>query len=460
MKQRLSPDENWHYKETCGRCNPRRCKPGRRRAVPYFDILDGLLASEIFVPGRIFTLGGQYEFTAQGVAAEIQLTEAASGRRSVIYLSAGERLFLFVPPGQYRFRLRLFSVTANARIRARKLSLLSRLGFLAAKLASVLRRPKDWPALARTMMRRRTGIIGARLKAATPAMEMPPRPVPVADAEPATGDVPVSIIIPTKYRPELISACVASLDLDPRPKDIIIIDNGSMDADMRLCLADLAQRPDTRVLRHDIPFNFSRLCNLGAAAARHDWLLFLNDDVEALDGSWLGAMLGYAAQPGMGVVGARLLYPSRDLQHGGIASHLVPGPGHPWRGLPQAQWRDHPVLSVAGETDAVTAACLMIGKALFDQVSGFDETHFAITLNDVDLCLKVRAAGLKIVYVPQATLLHKEGQSRRADDSPQEAARREAELKVYVQAWPEQADASQTYPYLRRDTDRGQGLPL
>ena len=281
----------------------------------------------------------------------------------------------------------------------------------------------------------------------------PTRP---SQAFPLDKDDAVSIVIPTKVHADLLQACIQSLALSPVSKEIIIVDNGATRPDMIACLRDLSMRPGIRVLRHDAPFNFSELCNIGAQAARYPTLLFLNDDVEAVDAYWLTAMLAYAGRGDVGVVGARLLYPSGDLQHAGIATHLVPGPGHPWRGLPQNQWRGHPVIDRPGEVDAVTGACLMIRRDLFQQVGGFDEEAFAITLNDVDLCLKVRARGLKIMYVPQATLLHKEGQSRAADDSPTQAARRGRELKAFYQRYDVYAHESVFCSVnVRRDTDSG-----
>lgn len=273
----------------------------------------------------------------------------------------------------------------------------------------------------------------------------------------ADRDDAVSVIIPTKTHADLLQACVDSLDLSSVTKELIIIDNGATRPDMIACLRDLSMRPSVRVLRHDAPFNFSELCNIGAQAARYPTLLFLNDDIEALDSGWLTAMLAYAARKDVGVVGARLLYPSGDLQHAGIATHLIPGPGHPWRSLPETRWRGHPIIDAPGEVDAVTAACLMIQRDLFQQVGGFDEEAFEVTLNDVDLCLKVRARGLKIMYVPQATLLHKEGQSREADDSATQTARRERELKAFYQRHDVHAHESLfCSANVRRDSDTGE----
>jgi GT2 family glycosyltransferase len=409
-------------------------------------------------------LGGQYRLSAQGMDAEIELIEMETARRSIVYIHGGESLSLFVASGVYRFRVRLMSPPgryAEARIGLWRMSVFDRLVFYARRLAGLAKRPPgEWlGVVARGLHPSAQGVTGARMTAvgeAPQAQAAEKLPARLAQSLKPHRKGRVSVIIPTKARPELISACVTSLDMSPIEKDIVIIDNGATDPLMRACLQALDGRPDVRVLRHDIPFNFSRLCNLGAAAALHDWLLFLNDDIEALDADWLGHMLAWTEQPRTGVVGARLLYPSRDLQHAGIASNLVPGPGHPWRQMPEARWQSHPLVNRPGEVDAVTAACLLIGRDLFNALGGFDETRFAVTLNDVDLCLKARAAGRRIIYAPDATLLHKEGQSRQGDDHPEQCARREAELQAFYALYPEAAEQSLFYPpNLRRDGDSG-----
>ena len=266
----------------------------------------------------------------------------------------------------------------------------------------------------------------------------------------------VSIVIPTRDSVEMLKACILSLErIAGLAIEIIVVDNGATRPEARAYLDAIRSRPGISVLLLDIPFNFSRLCNAGARLARHPVLLFLNDDVEALDGVWLLRLLSFLACADTGVVGARLLYPSGDLQHAGIASNLVPGPGHPWRGQSRPEWERNPFVTTVGEVDAVTAACLGIRRDLFFNLGGFDEENFAVTINDVDLCLRVKALGLKVVYVPEATLVHKEGQSRRSDEHPGEAIRRRAELAAYVRRHRHAASVSCFYPsYLRRDTDQ------
>jgi GT2 family glycosyltransferase len=399
-------------------------------------------------------LAGMCRFRASGGGLEVELMEMKSLARSVVYLREGGELVLFVPSGQYGFWLR--RLDGGGRLDIDVMTPAARVKFLAAKVAHLLRRGPLYAGGALLGFLRRRGKLTAA-QAGT-AQASWPQSLPARHAETPvalTRDYAVSIIIPTKVHADLLRSCVASLDLlRGVTTELIVVDNGATSAPMLQLLDELRARRDTRVLRLDIPFNFSRLCNAGARLARHECLLFLNDDIEATDGEWLLHMLGFAVRPDVGVTGARLLYPSGLLQHAGIASNLVPGPGHPFRLAPREVWSSEPLLAQAGEVDAVTGACLLIGAGLFHQLGGFNEDDFAISLNDVDLCLRVRERGLKVIYAPQATLIHKESQSRRPDDHPAELARRQAELAAYFRRHPRAARSSGYYPVrFRRDGD-------
>lgn len=409
----------------------------------------------------IFSCDGTYDFSTERGAAEIEVINTLTLWRSVIYLHRDRALSLFLPPAPYRFLVRSMDGDGQPHVLVRRLGSLQKLRFYLGKALHLLRRPPH-ESLARAVgfFRRKHAKMPVAAQTGG-AVEADRLPVVARNAfYPAPVDRPrqaVSIIIPTKERFDLLSACIDSLRLiKGSVYEIIIVDNGATHPKMLDYLAELERSATARVLHRDVPFNFSYLCNEGARLARHPLLLFLNDDIEAMDGEWLSAMQGFAARDDTGVVGARLLYPSGALQHGGIASHLVPGPGHPWRGVPKEIWQSHPLLAQAGEVDAVTGACLMIGHDLFDAIGGFDEHNFAVTLNDVDLCLRVRERGLKVVYAPQATLLHKEGQTRRADDRPEESVRYTRELAAYFRRHESAARTSVFYPlHARRDTDSG-----
>ena len=227
-----------------------------------------------------------------------------------------------------------------------------------------------------------------------------PRPVP---------DARVSIIIPFRDQPELLRNCVRSLRGSTFGNvEIVLVDNDSADPRTHRLLARLVVRRDFRRTTCRGSFNFSRLCNAGAAVASGDHLLFLNNDTEVLSRDWLERMLVLAADSAVGVVGATLLYPDRTIQHAGLFPRSDGQCVHPHRGHLA---NSHAQLREVRTVPAVTAACLMIRRAVFDEVGGFDE-RFPVTMNDVDLCRRVRAGGRLVVISPAARLIHYEGLSR------------------------------------------------
>ena len=418
-------------------------------------------------PPAHYEIGGFCRCWTQGVDLEVELVSLPDAGRSLLYLKAGQAIYAFIPPGTYSLRYRFLDSPGryNAAFFIINEGLGHRLGLYALKAWQLWRRsPRALFAAVAAVTSRGDAVVATRVVPPDPGVPPAARLLATPRARPeepqAASLPPVSIIIPTRDRLDLLEPCIASLRrLEDVAYDIVIVDNGTVEPKALAYLVGLAAQPDVIVLRQDIPFNFSRLCNAGATVAKGDALLFLNDDVEAMDGTWLAHMLAWLSDPTVGAVGARLLYPSRDLQHAGIATNLVPGPGHPWRGASPEVWSSHPLLNTPGEVDAVTGACLLVRRADFRAVGGFDEEAFAITLNDVDLCLKLRRRGLKSLYAPAATLIHKEGQSRGEDHSPAERTRRRRELTAFFEGYPDFARESDFYPKtLRRDSD--QALPF
>jgi GT2 family glycosyltransferase len=219
----------------------------------------------------------------------------------------------------------------------------------------------------------------------------------------------VSIIIPTRDRLPLLRACVASIEArtDYPDFELIIVDNDSREP---ATLAYLDATPH-RVVRIPGEFNFPRLVNTGAAHARGAYLVLLNNDTEVRSPEWMSAMLEFAQQPEVGAVGAKLLFPNGTLQHVGVVTGLGGPAGHPLTGFDA---RTSHYFGTAGNIrnySAVTAACMMVRRDVFQQVGGFDE-RFSSGYNDVDFCLRVRRAGYRIVYTPYAELIHHESASR------------------------------------------------
>lgn len=225
-------------------------------------------------------------------------------------------------------------------------------------------------------------------------------------------DARVSLIIPFRDRPELLRNCLRSLRQSTfRHFEVVLIDNGSEDPRTERLLARIRSRQVLRLLNRPEPFNFSRLCNAGAAAATGDYLLFLNNDTEILNREWLEQMLALAAVPEVGAVGATLLYPDHTIQHAGMLPRSDGMWVHPYQGLPATHPGDDDELRVVRVVPAVTAACLLMRREVFDEARGFDE-QLPVSLNDVDLCRRVRARGRLVVVTPHARLLHYEALSR------------------------------------------------
>ncbi len=232
-----------------------------------------------------------------------------------------------------------------------------------------------------------------------------------AERRPVAGDPVVSIVIPTRDRAGLLRGAVESLEryAGARRLELVLVDNGSSDPEALSYLAELSGR--CQVLRHAAPFNWSALNNLGARRSSGDHLLFLNNDVEALAPRWLDMLLSHAQDPGVGPVGARLLYPDGTVQHAGVIVGQGGIAGHPFRGAPPDATEPFFGPAVTRNWSAVTGACLLVRRNVFDALGGFDE-RLPVAYNDVDFCLRARERGLRVVYEPAATLLHRESASR------------------------------------------------
>lgn len=226
-----------------------------------------------------------------------------------------------------------------------------------------------------------------------------------------TNPARVSIIIPTRDGLKRLRRLIDSIEskTDYSDYEIIIIDNGSRKAAM----LDYLDRSPHRVLRHDAPFNFSRLNNLAAHEASGEYLLFLNDDTEVISAEWMSAMVEHAQRPEVGAVGAKLLYKDGRIQHAGVILGVNGAADHAHRsvdGFSGSGYMNYP--NVIRNYSAVTAACLMIRREVFEEAGGFDEERLAVSYNDVDLCLRLRRSGYLIVYTPYALLYHQESATR------------------------------------------------
>lgn len=234
----------------------------------------------------------------------------------------------------------------------------------------------------------------------------------------------VSVVIPTRDRKDLLELCVKGLDehTSYRNKEIIILDNDSREEATKAYFSTLSTRADVRIIPAPGPFNYPRLINLGASHARGEILMTLNNDIEAFEPDWLSEMVSQALRPGVGLVGCLLLYPDRSVQHAGVIIGLSGVAGHMYAEAAPDDPGHAGRIHVTQDLSAVTGACHVMCKSLFDRLGGLDERHLAVAYNDIDFCLRAREAGLRVIYTPHARLLHRHSASRGSDVRPDRLA--------------------------------------
>ena len=269
------------------------------------------------------------------------------------------------------------------------------------------------------------------------------------------SDKLVSIIIPTKNGYKDVQRCVSSIieKTTYQNYEIIMADNGSTDPKMHELYAKFEQQLPGRffVESIDIPFNFSTINNRAAKKAHGEYLLFLNNDTEVITENWLTLMVSFAQQERIGCVGAKLLYPNNTVQHAGVILGLGGVAGHGHYGYPHGDLGYFGRLAINVNYSAVTAACLLMKKADFDAVGGFEEA-FTVAFNDVDLCLKVQALGRDNVWLHEAELYHFESQTRGYDDKGKKKKRFEQEKVMMEEKWGPLIENDPFYnPNLTRD---------
>ena len=253
---------------------------------------------------------------------------------------------------------------------------------------------------------------------------------------PDQGDS-VTIIIPTKNQVKLLKACIESLKKTTYENyQIFVIDNESDESETLEYLASLKKSQNISVI--SIPntggkFNFAAINNRAVEKVDSEYILFLNNDTEIISPHWLSQMMGYAKIPGVGAVGAKLIYPDKRIQHAGVIHGLHHGlAGHAFKLLHSENRGYLSQASVSRNYAAVTAACMLTPRKLFLELGGFDEENFAVAYNDADYGYRLLESGYRSVYCPDAELIHKEGTSRGYSDNPQEEAnyRRKYSLMV------------------------------
>ena len=257
----------------------------------------------------------------------------------------------------------------------------------------------------------------------------------------------VSIIISTRNGIKLLRQCIESIltRTEYGTYEIVIIDNASDEQATLRYLRAIAADARVRVFRDDRPFNYSALNNAAVPRCRGSMLALVNNDIEVIDPGWLSEMVSVALQPGVGAVGARLWYPDDTVQHAGVVLGINGIAGHVHRRISRDEVGYMARDRLRQEFSAVTAACLVIQRKVFQQVGGFEETHLPVDFNDVDFCLRLGKAGYRNVWTPYANLYHHESATRGIDRSPAGQQRFASETNYMRSTWGDLLVSDPTY---------------
>jgi GT2 family glycosyltransferase len=249
----------------------------------------------------------------------------------------------------------------------------------------------------------------------------------------------VSIIILTRDQSPLLRKCLRSIKekTDYGRYEIIIVDNDSSDPATCAFLREIAADERIRVLSAPGKFNYSRLCNYGAVAARGEVLLLLNNDVEVINSDWLSELTSQVMRREVGVVGVRLLFPDGRLQHAGIILNPQRIGSYAYFQRPSSDSGYFSQTQIVRNAGAVTGACMAVRTEVYLAMGGLNERDLTIAFNDIDFCLRVRERNLRVVWTPYADLIHHESSSRGLEDTEEKQARFQQELRYMQQRWAE-----------------------
>ena len=270
------------------------------------------------------------------------------------------------------------------------------------------------------------------------------------------GNPLISIVIPNKDHIDDLKRCITSIRERSTYDnyEIIIVENNSESEEIFDYYRSI-ECDNIRIVRYEGRFNYSKICNLGVANAKGEYILLLNNDVQVITVNWLEEMLMYAQRSDVGAVGAKLYYANKTIQHAGVViglgAHRTAGHTHYGQSRENLGYMGR--LCYAQDVSAVTGACLMVKRSLYEKVGGLDES-FEVSLNDVDLCLKLRHEGLLNVFTPFAELYHFESISRGLDDNGEKAKRYEEESARFREKWKQDLEAGDPYYNVNFSLDR------
>ena len=253
---------------------------------------------------------------------------------------------------------------------------------------------------------------------------------------PVQGEPLVSILIPNRDQKETLEKCLNSIweKSTYNNYEILIVENNSSSPEIFNYYREIEKRPGVRILTWKEGFNYSAINNFGEKSAAGDYLLFLNNDVEVINPRWIEELLGNCQRKEVGIVGAKLYYPDDTIQHAGTVIGIGGIAGHAFLNMPRSRTGYLHKASLQMDLSAVTAACMMMKRQVFEQLGGFEE-RLSVAFNDVDLCLRTVQAGYLVVYNPEVELYHYESKSRGAEDSEEKVRRFQEEIEFMRCRW-------------------------
>lgn len=264
---------------------------------------------------------------------------------------------------------------------------------------------------------------------------------------PINGEPLISIVIPNKDHVEDLRRCITSIEKKSTWKnyEIVVVENNSVEQSIRDYYKELESDPKVKIVTYEGGFNYSSINNMGVKETKGEYLLFLNNDTEVISPDWMEQLLMYAQRKDVGAVGAKLYYADNTIQHAGVVIGLGAhrSAGHTHYKMPREHLGYMGRLCYAQDVTAVTGACLMVKKSIYEEVDGLDES-FTISLNDVDLCLKIREKGYLNIFTPFAELYHYESKTRGMEEG-EKLRRYERECAHFRDKWKEQLDAGDPY---------------
>ena len=257
----------------------------------------------------------------------------------------------------------------------------------------------------------------------------------------------VSIIIPTHNGVHFLRQCIASLleKTDYSNYEILVIANRTDAPDALQYLEEVGQMSKIRVLRDNRPFNYSALNNSAVLEANGEILCFLNDDIEVISPEWLTEMVSHAIRPEIGAVGALLYYPDNTVQHAGVILGVGGVAGHAFKKFPHHHGGYMSRMQLIQNYSAVTAACLVVQKSVFEKIGGFDEVNLTVAFNDIDFCLKIAKEGYRNLWTPYAAHYHHESATRGYEDNQEKVIRFNKEIGIMRGNWGELLDNDPCY---------------